>query len=267
MVAIITLLIVLLISLIAMRIATVALTLTGLSQELARFQARSAFTGCGFTTSESEQVVNHPVRRRVVMLLMLLGNAGIVTAMTSLILAFVRAENQSALGLRLGMLCVGVVMLWLAASSRWLARRMERAILWALRRWTTVEVRDYVSLLRLSGDFAVSEVSVSDGDWVVGRTLAELDLHSEGITILGIQKRPGQYEGVPTGSSMISAGDTLLVYGRTQAIQSLDVRRQGVDGDQRHRQAVLDAVERLRQEQSTTEETDAEAGSSPPPQA
>ena len=84
MVAIISLLTVLVLSLLVVRVATVALTLTGLSKQLARFQARSAFTGSGFTTTESEKVVHHPVRRRIIMLLMLLGNAGIVTAMSSL---------------------------------------------------------------------------------------------------------------------------------------------------------------------------------------
>ena len=43
------------------RIATVALQLTGLSKANARFQARSAFTGVGYTTSEAEDTVNHPV--------------------------------------------------------------------------------------------------------------------------------------------------------------------------------------------------------------
>jgi len=35
-------------------------TATGLSRESARFQARSALTGGGFTTTESEAVVRHP---------------------------------------------------------------------------------------------------------------------------------------------------------------------------------------------------------------
>ncbi|NOK57506.1 MAG: potassium transporter TrkA [Chloroflexi bacterium AL-W] len=92
MLAIISLLLVITISIVITRIATIALTHTGLSKESARFQARSAFTGAGFTTNESESVVNHPIRRRIVLLLMLLGNAGIVTAVSSLILTFV---NQS----------------------------------------------------------------------------------------------------------------------------------------------------------------------------
>ncbi len=64
-VGLIALLTVLFLSLLITRLATTALTLTGLSCEMARFQARSAFTGTGFTTSESEAIVNHPVRRRI----------------------------------------------------------------------------------------------------------------------------------------------------------------------------------------------------------
>ena len=78
MVPILSLLLVLGISMVLTRVAAVALVHTGLGREAARFQARSAFTGVGFTTSEAEQVVGHPVRRRIVMWLMLVGSVGIV---------------------------------------------------------------------------------------------------------------------------------------------------------------------------------------------
>jgi hypothetical protein len=79
MVAVATPIVVLFLSLIVVRIAAEALALTGVSRE-ARFQARSAWIGTGFTTAEAEQVVNHPVRRRIIGLLMLLRSAGLVTA-------------------------------------------------------------------------------------------------------------------------------------------------------------------------------------------
>ena len=63
--AAITLLVILTFSVVVTRIAAVALRLTGMPADVARFQARSAFTGAGFTTSESEAVVNHPIRRRL----------------------------------------------------------------------------------------------------------------------------------------------------------------------------------------------------------
>ena len=55
MVALASLLIFVALTLLINHIATVALSLTGLSREVARFQARSAFTGVGFTTNEAEK--------------------------------------------------------------------------------------------------------------------------------------------------------------------------------------------------------------------
>ena len=68
MYALISLLIVIVVSIIIVRIGAVALEMTGLSRELATFQAQSAFSGVGFTTSESEHVVSHPVRRKIIRL-------------------------------------------------------------------------------------------------------------------------------------------------------------------------------------------------------
>ena len=49
----------------------------------ALFQALSAFSGTGFTTPEAESIVNHPARRRITMLLMIVGTAGIATVIVS----------------------------------------------------------------------------------------------------------------------------------------------------------------------------------------
>lgn len=95
MVSIITLLVVVTVSLVVNRIATVALTFTGLSRDTARFQARSAFSGAGFTTSESELIVQHPVRRKIIMLLMFFGNVGLVTVIATLLGSLVGLERGS----------------------------------------------------------------------------------------------------------------------------------------------------------------------------
>ena len=80
MVPLISLMIIILFSIIVVRIGTVALEMTGLSREVARFQAQSAFTGTGFTTAESEHVVSHPARRRIIRILIFIGNAGVISA-------------------------------------------------------------------------------------------------------------------------------------------------------------------------------------------
>jgi hypothetical protein len=77
--------------------------LTGLSREAARFQARSAFTGTGFATSETERVVDHPVRRRITMLLMTARSAGSVSIIISLILSFGSGDGRGQLLKLLGL--------------------------------------------------------------------------------------------------------------------------------------------------------------------
>jgi hypothetical protein len=129
MLSIITLLVVLTLSILLTRVATVALTHTGLSHESAKFQARSAFTGVGFTTSESEKVVNHPVRRRILLMLMLLGNAGIVTAVSTLIVSFVNIDRSGSFVLQIVLLVAGLVALWSLASSQWVDRHLSKNIM------------------------------------------------------------------------------------------------------------------------------------------
>jgi hypothetical protein len=164
MVALFSLLVILTISILITRIATIALLHTGLSREAARFQARSAFTGVGFTTSESERVVNHPVRRRILLMLMLVGNVGVVTAVSTFILTFINFEDSDTLHIKIILLVAGMLLLLTAAQSRWLDRRLSRLINCALRRYTKMNVKDYAGLLQLSGEYGVSEMQIKEED-------------------------------------------------------------------------------------------------------
>jgi hypothetical protein len=247
-VGIVALLTVLVLSLLITRVATVALTMTGLSQEAARFQARSAFTGTGFTTKEAEDVVNHPVRRRIIMVLMIVRSAGLVTVVLSLILSFLGSGDDVTKLARLGWLVAGVALLWIIAGSKTLDRYMGVVIEWALARWTSLDVRDYASLLRLSGGYNVMEVHVKQGDWVAGKNLRCCYLPEEGITVLGITRSDGTYIGGPKGDTEVYAGDTLILYGRAEKLQDLDRRRADFTGDEAHRQAADEEKVRMQEQ-------------------
>lgn len=248
----VSLLIVVIVSLLIVRVATVALTLTGLSHQLARFQARSAFTGAGFTTTESEKVVQHPVRRRIIMLLMLLGNAGIVTAVSSLILSFTGTDQGTILGVigRLTFLMVCLTALWFAAHSSVLDRCLSRAITRSLNRWTDLEARDYAGLLHLARGYSVVEMRVEAEDWMAGRHLAELKLPDEGVLVLGIETSEGPYLGAPRGDTVLTMGDTVLLYGPGSVLSGLDQRRSGHSGNWEHHIAVEQQVAAEQQERA-----------------
>jgi hypothetical protein len=238
MAPIISLFIVLTLSILITRIATVALSHTGLSRETARFQARSAYLGVGFTTGESEKVVSHPVRRKIILLVMLIGNAGIITAISSLILAFISPGRESTWSIKLLVIIAGITVLIFIAQSGWIDRHLSGLVDRMLNRYTRLDVKDYASLLRLAGEYRVSELSVEPGDWLAGKTLAELNVRDEGILVLGIERNNGEYLGAPQGKTEIHPGDLLLLYGRGSCLKSLDKRKSGFGGDQEHDEAV-----------------------------
>ena len=260
MTAILSLLVVITLSILITRIATIALTQTGLSKESARFQARSALSGAGFTTSESESVVSHPVRRRIIMILILLGNAGIVGAASALILGFVRTGESSSAIIKIVVLFTGLTILWTLAQSQWVDCRLSRLIEWALRRYTRLEVRDFSSLLRLGGEYRIIEIQVNAEDWLANRTLAESRLRSEGIVVLGIHRPEGTYIGAPKPERKILPEDVLLLYGRVEAIKRLDERGQST-GQREHEEAVAEQ-ERIADEEARADALKQEPGTS-----
>lgn len=265
MTAIATLLVVLTISLLTVRVATVMLVLTGLSLPLARFQARSAFTGCGYTTTESEQIVTHPVRRRIIGTLMLLGNVGIVTTFGTLMagllagggteqvieavpdpdtgrdsLRILEVQTGYPLWARLALLAGGVAMLWAVAASKVVERYVNRWTFKLLRRYTNLEVRDYANLMHLGGEYGINELRIKQGDWLADKPLKELRLTSEGMVALGISRADGSYVGAPHADTVPHVGDTMIVYGRTDRLAELDTRRADPRGVLRHVEAIAD---------------------------
>lgn len=218
-------------SLLVTRVATVMLTLTGMSRESARFQARSAFSGTGFTTGESEAVVNHPVRRRIIMALILFGNAGIVSGLAALLLSFSAVSGSSEAVWRLVILFVGFIVLWRFAASQLVDRAMSRVIERALRRFSDLDVRDYAGLLRLADQWVVGEIEVDEGDWLCDIPLQQLGLSGEGVLVLGIERVDGRWIGAPNRESRLQHGDTAVVYGKRDTLERIDARERTEEGE------------------------------------
>lgn len=247
MTAVVSLLVVLTASLLITRIATISLAATGLSRESARFQARSAFSGSGFTTSESEAVVRHPMRRRIIMWLMLLGNAGIVAVIASFVLTFVEPAAGALPWVRIATLLLGLAGLWALASSRVVDRWITALTMRALNRWTDLDTRDYAGLLHVGGDYVITELLVKPGDWLADRDLATLHLRQEGVILLGIERTDGTYLGVPNAGTVLRPDDVLVIYSRRGTVADLDHRRSGRAGDRAHQRAIEEQEEAQRE--------------------
>lgn len=252
--AVISLLIILSLSLLITRIAAIILSLTGLSKEAASFQARSAFTGVGFTTSESEWLVDHPVRRKIIKTLMLIGNVGIVSGMGSLVLSFLDVDQQEVSKLlRLGIILAAILLMWLLSRSDFLEKQLYKLVVYFLKKYSSIKVYDYNHILNLKGPYEISELKVDEGSWLANESLRNLRLNDEGVTILSIRRSDGNYMGVPDADTKIERGDRLVVYGREDNLKELSKRKDGLKGEEARNEA-KEKQEEVKEEQEEQEE-------------
>jgi hypothetical protein len=222
-IALIALLILVTLFSITSRVSSVALEATGMARDSARFQARSALMGVGYTTAEAEDVTSHPARRQIVLFLMTFGNAGIVTGIAGLLLTFIDTGATQTLR-RSAILIAGILLILLAVHTRFLDRIIQRATRFVIRRFTTLDVRDYAALLSLESDYAITELHARAGDWIVGRPLSQLELTKEGVLVLSVHRADGEFIGAPRGDAVFQDDDLIVAYGRSEVLKDLAIR-------------------------------------------
>ncbi|MCH9675819.1 MAG: potassium transporter TrkA [Gammaproteobacteria bacterium] len=220
MLAALSLLIVLTLSIAAVRTGATALRLTGMPEDVARFQARSAFTGAGFTTSESEAIVNHPVRRRIVSTLMVVGSIGLVSMMTTIIVPLVGADSGTGNVLYQLLWLMGVALvLWCVVLNPRVDGLMCAAIARLLERAEGFGARQPVRLLQMPASHSVMRVLVHRGGGLEGRSLAEWV--DRNVTVLGIEREDGTFVKQPDLGQAMQIADEVFVYGPDEALGAM----------------------------------------------
>lgn len=212
MIAALTLFAVLTLSIVVIRTGAVALRLTGLPEEPARFQARSAFTGTGFTTSESEAIVNHPVRRRIVSLLMTIGSFGFVSVLATVVVSLVGSSgSEGALMRQLLWLAAVLLALWFVVLNPIADRVICDVIGRLLARTEGFGGRKPARLLQLPAGHGVTQILVHSESGLAGRQLRELV--ANGVVILGLQREDGTYINLPPDGEEVRPADEIFLYG------------------------------------------------------
>ncbi len=212
MIAALTLFVVLTLSVIVIRTGAVALRLTGLPEGVARFQARSAFTGTGFTTSEAEAVVNHPVRRRIVSLLMVTGSLGFVSVLATVVVSLgASSGSEGAMMRQLLWLAAVLLALWFVVLNPFVDRVICGVIGRLLARTEGFGGRKPARLLQLPAGHGVTQILVHPESGLAGRQLRELA--ANGVVILGLQREDGSYIDLPGDGEEMRPADEIFFYG------------------------------------------------------
>jgi len=202
------------------QMATGALIATGVPPDIAAFQARSAFSGAGFTTTEAENVVNHATRRRIISTTMFAGSLGTPTLVVTVMIGLMAPGPGSTMERSLVAIS-GIAAVFLAILNRpvrrWLVTIGQR---YATRRLIPALSEEPVVLLELGEGFEVEEFRLADDPEETVRGLRGLDQALIGVKVLGI-RRGARFHGEQPVDISLSEGDVLVVYGHRDRLDAV----------------------------------------------
>lgn len=218
---VIPVIVIIIISAFIVKIASVALNLTGLDRKRSFFQALSAFTGTGFTTRDSELIVNNDIRRGIIMVLMILGNAGLVSVISTLMLSFVKSEmNLTPILINIGIILLAILFIIKVSMNQAIARRLTKKIQDKLIKSSTFTKRPVEEVLRLATGYGVAEVTLGENCEEIGKTLFGSSFRQQDILILAIERGSNMIP-APNAQDKLMLDDTLICYGKLANINKI----------------------------------------------
>jgi len=199
------------------RAGAIALMRTGMHYDQAKFQALSAFTSTGFTTHESEKVVNHPARRKIISMLMIGGYAGIVAVTVSgtstMIASAVGNIPRNVLLLVIGLLIIYAIVRHAGFMQGW-ENMVER---W-LKREETFEFDAPEELLHLANGYGLVSLEITEESPLAGQSIIQIGDKRRESLILGIERNRSW---IPARQmhEALQSGDKLVIYGHLKKLK------------------------------------------------
>ncbi|MBD3246588.1 MAG: hypothetical protein GF333_06200 [Candidatus Omnitrophica bacterium] len=200
------------------RVATVILKLTGLDEKTARFQAISAFTGTGFTTSEAEIILEDDIRRKTVTVLMIMGKVGIVSIIGGLFFSFGKDALETNVEKAL-ILTVILYLFYKLTTLRGFSRALNKFIEKRIIARGIIRQKTLEELFYLPKGYGIAQLTIRSESKEKGLTLAEAGFIDKNILVLSIDRKEGLIS-FPHANDRIQENDKLLCYGLLENIKS-----------------------------------------------
>jgi hypothetical protein len=208
------------ISFIVVRVGAIALMMTGLERPKAVFQSLSAFTGTGFTTREAEVIVNNPLRRKIISVLMILGNAGIVAVIISATSSVVTSKVHE-LPIHFAIFLLGVFIIYRLGKSRGFIQKLELFIERRLVRFSAFEEGPVEDLLHFLEGYGLIKKTIDKESQLIDVPLDEWRFRSQDIVILGIE-RGKEWIPIPAKHhASVQEGDKIVLYGELKSLKQI----------------------------------------------
>lgn len=227
------LIITIIISFIIVRIGAIAFHITGINWSQAKFQSLSCFTGTGFTTREAELITGNPKRRRIATILMILGNAGLVTIIAtfansirpSLIMSkFSIPILHSVLPsflipiVNLLVIIIAIYLIYKIFTNARISRKLTEILRKKIKEKDIVAAAPFEELFLATGGYGISQIEVGEKFLILDNTIAESGLRKLDIMILAIERK-GALIPNPSSGTKILLNDKLICFGKLENIK------------------------------------------------
>ncbi|TCN22242.1 TrkA C-terminal domain-containing protein [Mesobacillus foraminis] len=195
-------------------INVVLFTATGLERTVARFQVISMLTGTGFTTGESELIIDHPIRRKLGAFLILFGAfslAVIISAISNLL-------SDSFFTLEIayiaGFLIVSIFILKTPLVKKRLSNLFEKE----LEEHYELADLPIADVLLTSKEDEIVEIAIDEDSGFAGKCFKDIISSDSDIMVLFIIR--GDLKIRTEGyTKELQPGDKALLYGNGKAIR------------------------------------------------
>lgn len=196
---------------------SVLMVLTGMENSKAKFQVVSLLTSTGYTTKESEMIVQHPIRRKIATWIMIFGYVSSVTFVSFLVNILMQKSIVSITTVFITILIIIIVI-----KFRKLIDLMESKIEDVIRKndaWIKFNKYTNQLICRRKG-YGIMEIYLPEDSFLVGETILSANLSKLEIQILNIDKGD-KFINFPNIEYKFEHKDKLTVYGNIKNIQKL----------------------------------------------
>jgi hypothetical protein len=207
---------IILFTIVAAEFATIVFHLTGLDRKTSLFQAISALTGTGFTTKQSETIMAHPLRRKVIITLMLIGRGGGIIVIASLI----SKVGKDLLSVQvLSIFLIFIIAIYILRKLN-IAQLFSKLIEKGIIKIKLVEKSSFDQILELAKNYGIAEIYVTQDTRWVDKRIQDLDFRKNDILIIAI-KREEKILPTPKASTRLENNDILTCYGKLSSMKQL----------------------------------------------
>ncbi|MEW9108180.1 cation:proton antiporter regulatory subunit [Cytobacillus gottheilii] len=199
--------------LIVIEISAMLFEYTGLDKQISRFQATSMLTGTGFTTGESELIIDHPIRRKICGFLIFFGAFSLAVIISAISNILADDFYTSKIAIIAGVLFILLLILKIPKIRKLLSKEMTHE----LEEKFDLQDMPMKDVFLMDEDDALVNYTIEDSSKYNGKLAKEL-IQEFDLTVLFI-KRGEKIIRNDILHTSLHEGDILYLFGNQKEIE------------------------------------------------